>query len=99
MGDFQGYRQQSRDIQWGSKDENLTIDQINCGSLLRIADAAEHIAENHRKLTEENKWLSSSRKSVMAERDRLARSNAALRGVITKMKRIDKARQSATHSC
>lgn len=39
---FLNYRKQSREVQWGSDGSGMTLEQINAGSLLRIADALEH---------------------------------------------------------
>lgn len=63
-----------------------TIESINCGSLQRIADAIEKVAVGYDRLLSERdlykKWYLEGK----AERSRLARSNAALRGQITKLR-------------
>lgn len=45
---FQDYRAESRNKLFGhdSSQGNLTIEQINCGCMLRLADAAERISRN-----------------------------------------------------
>ena len=81
------YREESRK-DWGmSKPGNLSLDQVNCGALLRIADATETMARNHVQMQADldyYKTLSETRAEVI---NRLERSNAALRGTITKLKK------------
>ena len=64
-----------------------TIENINSGSLQRIADACELIAKDREKLEQECDWLRRNRDYYSAKAERLNRSNAALRGVITKLKK------------
>jgi len=73
-------------IDFASSDDN-TWDSLNTGCLMRIADATESMAKEYNRLIADNKWLSRTRTNTMAENQRLRRSNSALRGVITKMKR------------
>ena len=76
------YRQTSR-ADWCSSG----IEGINAGSLQRIADAAEKMAQSYVALIEERerykRWYENQRDLVQIER----RSNSALRGVITKLKK------------
>ncbi len=85
---FTSYRQGSK-ADYGITNDNgiLTLDQINTGCMLRIADATEAIAKNYLKLQSD---LDVSRKlyeqkTVYAKT--LEKRNAALRGVITKLKK------------
>lgn len=63
------------------------IDHINCGSLQRIADATEAMAKNHVALQNDcdryKRWFNEENE----RRLKLERSNAALRGQITKLKK------------
>lgn len=83
---FRNYRQHSRDMQWGQDSDSMDIEQINCGSLLRIANASEKMALRHTelidkatRLEQKNRWL----EDRVTARDR-AISN--LKGQITKLK-------------
>lgn len=64
------------------------IERVNAGSLMRIADATEVIANNYGDLIAERnryeRWYNEQRDKVK----RLEKSNAALRGVISRMKKI-----------
>lgn len=67
--------------------ESTSFEAINCGSMLRIADAMEKMAQRHTELMEqrdryERWWKESDR---MAKR--LARSLSATKGQVTKLKR------------
>lgn len=64
-----------------------TIEHINAGSLQRIADATETMAQNFVSLQKERDMLSRLSREKSARIAQLKRSNAALRGVITKLKR------------
>ena len=81
------YREESRKNYGQSGGGNLTLEQITCGALLRMADATETMAKNHIKMQSDldyYKRLSENRADRVAS---LERSNAALRGTITKLKR------------
>lgn len=77
------FRDSSRQ-NWNTR---CTVEDINAGSLQRIADACELMAKNYSELIDErNRW----RRWHDEEQERriaLERRNAALRGVITKMKK------------
>ncbi len=50
------YRKESRDVDFGTSDTGvLSRDQMNCGSLLRIADGIEKMAGNYAALLYEAK--------------------------------------------
>lgn len=63
-------------------DENIKI-----GCLQRIADATELMAKDRQRLIDDLEWTKRSRDSWQKTAERLERSNAALRGVITKLKK------------
>jgi hypothetical protein len=71
---------------WSSNSDGLTIEQINAGSLQRIADASEKMAMNHDQLIRSRDYYKRAYESSMASVKSLERSNASLRGQITKMK-------------
>ncbi len=73
---------------------NPTHQDIQTGAIQRIADATEAMAANHIKLTADRDWWKQDAEGRSREIDRLTRSNAALRGVITKLKRSPAKRPS-----
>lgn len=81
MADF---REDSRK-RWNS---DTTIEHINAGSLQRIADAVELSCKDREKLERDYAYIRKARDLAQERADRLARSNAALRGVIKRMKRL-----------
>ena len=83
---FKPYREGSR-TNWGvTTDSNLTVEQINCGAILRIADATELMAKNHAQLVAERdrfeRWYQHEKTQLSSER----RRTAALRGIVKKLK-------------
>ncbi len=70
--------------EWSS---NTSIEHINCGSLQRIADALEKVAVNYDSLLRDKKWAEESRDRYVNALESERRRTAALRGVITKMKK------------
>jgi hypothetical protein len=71
---------------WTSPTEMLSVEQINCGSLLRIADAIEITAKNNQQLIDTANFYKERSQSKQTEIDSLLRSNAALRGHIKRLK-------------
>lgn len=92
----QSYREESRK-NWGkdSSNGNLTLEQINTGCLLRIADAVELMAKRHKELIDSNEYLQRRHREMNAEIERLKRQRAALRGAITRLKRAKADREKA----
>jgi hypothetical protein len=81
------YADESR-RRWGTdQDGPLSLEQINTGALLRIADASEAMAENHVKLQNDYDHMRRDRDHYRRRTHSLERSNAALRGHITRLKR------------
>jgi len=86
---FKNWREKSRGVQWGTDSEGTTlpIADINAGSLLRIADAAEKMAENHAQLIEERdkyyRWYKEGRDRAIHARN----VAAGLRSAITRLQR------------
>lgn len=86
----ESWKKSSR-IDWHSESKNdvgfLSVDHVKAGALMRIADVTEMMAKNHDQLVrdaENNKrWYQEEKQ----RREKLQRSNAALRGIIKRMKR------------
>lgn len=89
MDKFRGYRSTSR-IDWGSTADSFTLDQINTGALLRIADATEKMSVRHTELMQQRDYFEAEVKRLKVIRDRLERSNASLRGHLKRAKKIAK---------
>lgn len=83
---FKSYREESKK-NWGTEDEQLTQDQIKFGAVLRIADATEAMAKNHEDLLRQLKWYKQAYKDASRRAEHYRRSNAGLRGVITRLKK------------
>jgi len=71
----------------GLTEHETNYQEVQTGALQRIAAATEAMAKNYVQLQNDNEWLKRSRQSYMDRVDSLERSNAALRGVITKLKK------------
>ena len=69
---------------WTSSD---TVEHINAGSLQRIAAATEKMAESYDKMRNDRDYYKRRFDDEHADSKRLWRRCAALRGVITRMKR------------
>jgi len=86
---FKRYREESRN-HWGAEldsSTNLSIEQINCGALLRIADATEKMAQSYQALIEDRDYYKKRHIECVQEIRSLKKSNSALRGQITKLKK------------
>lgn len=68
-------------------------DELRTGALQRIADAVEKMAQRHTELIRERDYYERLASSRAEGIHRLERSNAALRGVIARMKRAQAAPQ------
>ena len=88
----QNLRKASRD-EWVSRVDPPTDDDLKIGALLRIADATEKMAQRHTELMRERDYYERLASSRAEDIRRLERSNAALRGVIARMKRAQIAPQ------
>ncbi len=71
---------------YSSTSSNATVEEINCGSLQRIAAATEAMSTEYNSLLDKNRWLGRRYGEMSAEIRKLKRSNAALKGVITRNK-------------
>lgn len=79
------FREESRK-EW-SRNSGATVEDLNLGCLQRIADATELMAREYARLVSDRDRFERWYKESKACSARLARSNAALRGQITKLKR------------
>jgi len=85
MSEFKTYKEQSR-INWGSTEEKLTLEQINTGAILRIADATESMAKNYTQMENDLKYykdLANDRLKIITS---LNNVNSVLRGHLTRLK-------------
>jgi len=86
MPDFVSYRAGSR-TDWGTtKIGDLTADEITLGCVLRIADAIEKLTQSYDAMRMDRDYQRRQKERLEAERTRLARSNAALRGRLKRAK-------------
>ena len=94
---FKSYRDISK-MGWGrnAEEKDITLEQINAGSLMRIADASERMAQRHTDLIRERDRLDGEVNRLNKMCDRLSRSNAALRGHLKHIKGKNNAAQKIT---
>lgn len=64
-----------------------TVEQVKLGCLQRIADATEAMANEYNRLIREAKRARETEEYLRKDNNRMARSNAALRGVVNRLKR------------
>lgn len=86
---FQSFQKLSK-INWGVTLEEGTFpgyDRLTLGAQLRIADATEVMAKNWNTLTDERNLYQRWWKEEQAKVKKLNNRNAALRGVIRRLKR------------
>lgn len=83
---FNAYKDETRK-NWGCTDRKPTIDELKLGALLRIADATEVMAHEYQKLINERDMYKRMYDGARASRDHFGRSNSALRGQITKLRK------------
>jgi len=88
MEKFKSYREESKSDFGTTIEEtkNITIEQLNTGAILRIADATEKMASNYVRM--ENDLATYKRRAELKESEirYLLKSNAALRGHIKWLK-------------
>lgn len=86
---FISHRENSK-TNWGkttSDQTNPDRDDIQLGCLLRIADATEAMAKYHVQIIKDRDLYERLYRDSQAGSRKLERQNAALRGVITKLKK------------
>lgn len=82
------FRKESRK-DWVNPDQAPTTRELQLGCLQRIADASELMARDHQSLVNRERWAQERADRLQKTCDRLARSNAALRGHLKRMKARD----------
>ncbi len=83
----QSCKEKSR-LDWGSSQlEKLTIEEIKCGAILRIADAMELMAKRYNDLIAERDQYQRSRDYFLDRSKTLERSNRSLRACLKKTKK------------
>lgn len=80
-------RQYSRKDYSSRNTSGPTVEDINAGSLQRIADATELMASNHIQMEKDLKFYKNMYAQHSERIENLTRSNAALRGHITRLKK------------
>jgi hypothetical protein len=70
-----------------SLESGVTFEEVNAGSLMRIADATELMARNHAELLAERDRYQRWYNEEVVRREQRDRTIRGLRGVITRMKR------------
>lgn len=80
-------REASRENWNLNSDQGPTIDEINSGSLQRIADATEAMAKNHIRLQQDYDYMKGSRDRYRTELTAAENKIRTLKGVITKLKK------------
>jgi len=85
---FKSFKEQSKTVNWGtSQPEGLNIEQVNCGALLRIADATELMAKNYAELVSERDGLRGRLRDEQINANYRRRQISALRGQITRLRK------------
>jgi hypothetical protein len=92
MNIMRNFRQESRKSYGRSmpEDQWCSNDELNVGSLQRIADACDLMAKDRERMERELKWKTAEVERLKKGNESLGRSNAALRGVIKRMKKLAK---------
>lgn len=88
MSNRVSYREESLK-DWGvilEKDEKITDSRLQLGAILRIADASEVMAKNHIKLQRDLDYYKRLAEDRAKSNEFLRRSNAALRGHLTRLR-------------
>lgn len=85
------FRKESRKDWHANGDRIPTDEEFKFACLQRIADATELMAKNHVQMERDLKWAMGRNEWLKKDNERLARSNAALRGHIKRLKaKVDK---------
>lgn len=89
MSEFKSFRKESKKDfgLFQNINDNLNIEHIKIGCLLRIADAAENIAINYTKLQNDYNYVKERKDYYQEKYYEMQRKVSALKGVITKMRK------------
>lgn len=85
MSNVKSYRQESR-IDYGTTDENMTLEQIQTGAILRIADAAEKMANNYAQILSDLDWYKKRYQQEKDKNEQLRKSVASYKGHLTRLR-------------
>jgi len=85
---FTSYRKESKKDYGTSEPGSLSIEQLNCGSLLRIADATELMASNYLQMQRDMERLKIMLDREKEKTERLKATAATLRGHVTRLKKL-----------
>lgn len=91
MSEFKSYAEESRKDLGTRFPGELTIEQIQTGAMLRMADASEKMASNYTQLQNDCDWYRQKYRKKNEEIEHLNRRITSLKGVITKLKKQAKA--------
>lgn len=86
MPEIKSYREMSK-VHYGHSRDEAGIEAINAGSLQRIADATEKMAQSYDAMTKDRDWYKSRLMQEQQAYSRMERRVRALRGVITRMRK------------
>lgn len=86
MANFKSYKTHSK-TNYGNDKEKATLEQINTGSLQRIADAAELMATNFLKLQSDLEYYKNKTKSLENELKTERKRTATYKGQATRIKK------------
>jgi hypothetical protein len=89
MANLKNWKDESRK-DWATKladGETLSTEKIQLGAILRIADATELMASEQIKMKNDLEWYKRRYYEQTLEIQEIKRSNAALRGHITRLKK------------
>jgi hypothetical protein len=87
MSKHKGFREESKMEYGQSRGGSSTLEEINAGSLMRMADSMEVIAKDRVKLERDYFYMRNDRDYHKEAANTARRSAAALKGVIARMKR------------
>lgn len=97
MAKVRSWKKESR-TDWGTlleDNESLPDEKLKLGAILRIADATELMASEQIKMKNDLEWYKKRYTESLEEIHGLRRSNAALKGHITRLKKICEIKQKA----
>lgn len=86
---FKSYRKESRS-DWGkemAEKESLSVEQLQTGALLRLADATEMMAKNYTSMQANLDWYKNQSQERHDRILSLEKQVSSLKGVITKLKK------------
>lgn len=84
---FKNYREESKSKGWGAEQSfALSIEQLQTGALLRIADAVELVSADYVKLKKRNEFLELQNKSLGKDLEHAYNRIRSYKGQITKLR-------------